>query len=84
MCVCVTSQGATGAAGSHLPAAKGEPGGTGGGDRGRHGGADEAVLPLMISQSINQSVNQCEAEVKLSRLSCSPAPFLDYPMAQTL
>lgn len=46
VCMFVTSQGATGAAGSHLPAAEGEPGGAGGGDRGRHGGAVEALLPL--------------------------------------
>lgn len=41
-----TSQGATGAAGGHLPAAEGEPGGAGGGDGGRHGGAAQALLPL--------------------------------------
>ena len=46
MCCDSTSQGATGAAGSHLPAAAGEPGGAGGGDGGRHGGAAEALLPL--------------------------------------
>lgn len=33
------SQGATGAAGSHLPAAEGEPGDVWGDVRGRHGGA---------------------------------------------
>lgn len=53
-CVCmfVTSQGAAGAAGSHLPAAEGEPGGAGGGDRGRHGGAAEALLPLRRHPSL--------------------------------
>lgn len=50
MSVCVLiSQSATGAAGGHFPPVEGEPGGAGGGDRGRHGGADEAVLPLRCS-----------------------------------
>lgn len=42
----LTSQGATGAAGGHLPTAEGEPGGSGGGDGGRHGGAAQTLLAL--------------------------------------
>ena len=49
VCVCVGGfQGAAGAASCHLPAAEGEPGGVGGGDRRRHGGAAEALLAVKL------------------------------------
>lgn len=75
----LTSQGATGAAGGHLPAAEAEPGGAGGGDGGRHGGAAEALHALRPRPSLPVT-----AATQLTILECKKDLVDEFPKDETV